>query len=140
VDEKLSILAEEQGSSSGCTAVTVFLRLEDEEGNPVAHAKTGGIDKNSRSIVKAGGAAATSGTSEEESARADTSEGASEKSHSGGGLLSSIARKMRHSGEGDKEDSSKADVGEDGLVQVQGKEVKRVLYTANVGDARAVLW
>lgn len=152
-DDKLSILAEEQGSSSGCTAVTVFLRLEDEEGNPVAHAKTGGIDKNSRGIVKAGGAAAAateSAPSEGESAKSDASpvEGTNEKGSSSGGLFNNLARKLKHSphdGEsstdgGSVDGTPKAGKGEDGLVQVHGKEVKRVLYTANVGDARAVLW
>jgi protein phosphatase PTC1 len=164
VDEKLAILAEEQGSSSGCTAVTVFLRLEDEEGNPVAHAKTGGIDRNSRPEVKSGGAAAATATdsttttttdaSEKDTAKPTVSpqESTSEKASSGGGLLSNIAKKLKHSPHGSEsspdggspsgkgDGSAQANLDEDGLMQVHGKEVKRVLYTANVGDARAVLW
>ncbi|KAK4050017.1 mgpp2cl-1, protein phosphatase 2C-like protein 1 [Microbotryomycetes sp. JL221] len=38
VDTKLSELASQQGTHSGCTAVVVFLRLEDENGNPVGQA------------------------------------------------------------------------------------------------------
>lgn len=164
VDEKLAVLAEEQGSSSGCTAVTVFLRLEDEEGNPVAHSKTGGIDRNSRPEVKSGGAAAAAATATPPTTTTDASEedraistgpppdATSEKAPSGGGLLSNIARKLKHSPHGSEsspdggspsgkgDESARANVGEDGLMQVHGKEIKRVLYTANVGDARAVLW
>lgn len=163
VDEKLSILADEQGSSSGCTAVTVFLRLEDEEGNPVAHANTGGIDKNSRLVLKTGGAAGTLETTKVEATSghdattdADGAHSSSDKIQSGG-LLSSFARRIRQGShnssneesvtvDGDKSNSVKGngsiqtDVGDDGLMQVKGKEIRRVLYTANVGDARAVLW
>lgn len=160
VDEKLSILADEQGSSSGCTAVTVFLRLEDEDGNPVAHANTGGIDKNSRSELKAGGAASTGEPAKAEGTSGPAADGdgpnsSGDKNH-GVGLLSSFARRIRqgsHSSsgedaetaEGEKSSSGKGGniqtgVGDDGLMQVKGKEVRRVLYTANVGDARAVLW
>ena len=149
VDEKLSELADTQGSSSGCTAVTVFLRLEDEAGKPVAHAESGGIDKNSRLDVKTGGAASKEeGQVTKETGGSATDGEGPEKSHSGG-VLSSIARRMRHSSnssnqnEGTSEkpkEQAEAEMGEDGLMQVQGKEVRRVLYTANVGDARAVLW
>ncbi|GAA5993143.1 hypothetical protein JCM10908_001308 [Rhodotorula pacifica] len=38
VDTKLSELAIKGGTHSGCTAVTCFLRLEDEEGNPAGDA------------------------------------------------------------------------------------------------------
>jgi protein phosphatase PTC1 len=156
VDEKLSELADTQGSSSGCTAVTVLLRLEDEEGKPVAHRETGGIDKNSRTKVEVGGAALDS---EESTAKgeatsdvaADGEGSTSEKRHSSG-ILSSFARRIRHgshnsSAEEVGESNSKGEsrsietkLGADGLLEVKGKEVKRVLYTANVGDARAVLW
>ncbi|CAO1638907.1 unnamed protein product [Sympodiomycopsis kandeliae] len=47
VDARLSQLAQEQGSSSGCTAVTCFLRLEDEDGKPIAFAETGGVNPQS---------------------------------------------------------------------------------------------
>ncbi|UZJ51587.1 hypothetical protein CBS101457_000907 [Exobasidium rhododendri] len=156
VDEKLSELADTQGSSSGCTAVTVLLRLEDEEGKPVAHSESGGIDKNSRST---GAVGATAVGEEGSAAKVESTAGAaadgeglsSEKAHGSGGLLSSFARRIRHgshnsnskeSDEGKDDPQSKAietRISKDGLVEAKGKDIRRVLYTANVGDARAVL-
>lgn len=193
VDEQLSKLAESEGSSSGCTAVTVFLRLEDENGKPMAHAETGGIDRKAAGKLSAGGAAGQD-ASDSSPASPTTASPASPKSASGGGILSSFARRMRQgSAGGNRQDSgasdqiasgsssdsspatgtdgtettgkeksgeenkaaevdgasgsssaststpASAEVSADGLVEVKGKEVRRVLYTANVGDARAVL-
>lgn len=140
-------MAEEQGSSSGCTAVTVLLRLEDEEGNPVAHAKTGGIDKNSRQEVKAGGAAVsaegTKATPATEASMNNEEDGTSAEKKEG--IFHHLARKVRSDSskeakDGRDDEPLQTKMGEDGLLQVNGKEVRRVLYTANVGDARAVLW
>ncbi|MCO5589645.1 hypothetical protein L7F22_043613 [Adiantum nelumboides] len=141
VDQQLSQLADQLGSSSGCTAVTVLLRLEDEDGTPAAHAETGGVDKTSRnaSVTTSGG-------------QQDASDASSPKSSSSG-ILSSISRRMRNDSNTSKEqeDSSKsndksskidgvsANISKDGLVEVSGEKIRRVLYTANVGDARAVL-
>lgn len=174
VDTTLSELASTEGTSSGCTAVTCFLRLEDEEGRPVAHAATGGIDPSThRRLSGYGGAAAPSSDDESHSRDAHSSpkhgdaEGAkghsSSASASGSGLFSSFAKRIRKASSGGEVDasgktsptsspssgSSKKDKrssvaeavqGKDGLVQVAGGKVRRVLYTANVGDARAVLW
>jgi protein phosphatase PTC1 len=162
-------LADTQGSSSGCTAVTAFLRLEDEDGNPVAHPETSGVDRNSRSTgeVNVGGVAGKAGEGDSkvataskdevdgEAAQSEKVHGSSSSSSESGGILGSITRKIRHgsthssstgeSGEGGGSKGAKnagpeANMGEDGLMQVKGKQIKRVLYTANVGDARAVLW
>lgn len=185
VDDELSKLAEQQGSSSGCTAVTVLLRLEDQKGRPLAYPESGGIDRQTKTFVKSGGAASDS-TSDISS----TSTSPSSTSPSGsGGIFESIARKMRRGSnsqreedEGDTRETAKqatkeaaaehkqsvedgnghrkgvraadratnkaaadekasaAAVSNDGLVEVSGENVRRVLYTANVGDARAVLW
>ncbi|PWN35599.1 PP2C-domain-containing protein [Meira miltonrushii] len=97
VDQQLSQLADQLGSSSGCTAVTVLLRLEDEDGKPAAHAETGGVDKTSRKD--------------------------SSKSKDASSKIEGVS----------------ANVSKDGLVEVSGEKIRRVLYTANVGDARAVL-
>lgn len=141
VDQQLSQLADKLGSSSGCTAVTVLLRLEDEDGKPAAHAETGGVDKTLRS--------ASSNTA---GGQQDASDASSPKSSSSG-ILSSISRRIRNDSSSSKEqadvDKSKdapskidgvsANVSKDGLVEVSGEKIRRVLYTANVGDARAVL-
>lgn len=177
VDEQLSKLAESEGSSSGCTAVTVFLRLEDENGKAMGHAQTGGVDKRFAGKVSAGGAAGQeAGNSTPASpvtASSPTVSSPKSGSSGSGGILSSFARRMRQgSAGGGRQDgtssnesgsaagvdgvdgsaggaastsssslasAASAKVGEDGLVEVKGKEVRRVLYTANVGDARAVL-
>ncbi|KAL9935300.1 hypothetical protein V8E36_005648 [Tilletia maclaganii] len=110
VDRRLSELAKEQGSSSGCTAVTAFLRLETEDGKPAGAPETGGVVPSSISTKPE---SAPAEASSEEPKRA--TEASSSSKESG---------------------ATKA---ADGLVEVQGKNIRRVLYTANVGDARAVL-
>lgn len=207
VDARLSQLAQEQGSSSGCTAVTCFLRLEDEDGNPIAFPESGGInpkssDQTPRSSPNAGAQALPNSNSSSSAAQSsqsgdgsadqnasntssqtpssksssnDLSSGSnsSQRRHShsnskSGSLLSSFAKRIRKAsggsaspdGEDDEAvttgssskpsspkkaspglaDSSKNSNTED-FVQVanSSKKVRRVLYTANVGDARAVL-
>lgn len=143
VDDKLSEQAEKQGSSSGCTAVTVLLRLEDEDGKPIAHPKSGGVDRKSKMRISSGGGADdTSPTSPKSTSSSSSS------------LLSSFARKIRHESHGDEDDKADGkgsasqksgkevvtNIAKDGLVEVTGESVRRVLYTANVGDARAILW
>lgn len=167
VDKSLSKLAQEQGSSSGCTAVTAFLRLEDENGVPMAGPKTGGVlshGKGGQAVI-GGASAAVEGSqqvdggvaagtvdgeassAEKGSSAAPTAEGAAgedtkadKKDGHSGGLLKAFSRK--HKQDGEKEDSDKRpelEKSHSGLVTVTGKDVRRVLYTANVGDARAVL-
>ena len=91
VDQQLSQLADQLGSSSGCTAVTVLLRLEDEDGTPAAHAETGGVDKTSLT--------ATSKTGD---GQKDASDASSPKSSSSG-ILSSISRRMRNDSNASKD-------------------------------------
>lgn len=200
VDDTLGKLATSQGTSSGCTAVTCFLRLEDEEGKPLAHNKTGGINKSfAKRLSGVGGAALTTSRSNESdsppsgeklnSVSAQTTEPTStspSKSSGGGGLLSSFAKRIRKAssdraiGEDQETKSSNGERSaqeisasasassgpnankgtlqsgeapatsdssgppasldeDDGLSRVSAAKVRRVLYTANVGDARAVL-
>ena len=170
VDRALSKLAQEQGSSSGCTAVTAFLRLEDESGVPVAGAKTGGVvSTGEKGDATVGGAAAGvgDGPADGRAASAATAEpgkdadgsaqatDATEKRKSGGLFRGFGSRRSRQSstaveGVAAGDDSTKEEEkaskkpelvsNHSGLLTVSGKDVKRVLYTANVGDARAVLW
>ncbi len=171
-DQALSKLAQEQGSSSGCTAVTAFLRLEDEHGVPVTGKSTGGIVKGGSSgnaII--GGASSSSGSStakqpqqqpgqegdaltESKSSSSDaanesTTSSSSSRTHN---LFHAFSRK--HRAEKDAAGDTSVDepvpaarvphkpelvTAKSGLVTVTGRNVRRVLYTANVGDARAVL-
>lgn len=207
VDARLSELAREQGSSSGCTAVTCFLRLEDDDGTPVAYPETGGInpqtdrqssnhtsDPNSQaatstlpsdpstppssSAQNAASGASSSQTPSTKSSSNDLSDSANVSqrghSHSGsrsGNLLSSLTKRIRKASGGSSSPDESSDspssspskaasglpdqqsagtakgtetrpIGSatEGLVQVSSsRKVRRVLYTANVGDARAVL-
>lgn len=171
VDHRLYDLANEEKSSSGCTAVTCFLRLEDEAGKPLAFASTGGVHPVAgRRLSGVGGAASAQDNTLHEAGASPTTSGsapppssegaagvASDKGGSGGSMLKSFARRMRgtsSAGEAEEggeqsaagESSSQVQPGSeatpasDGLVQISGSKVRRVLYTANVGDARAVLW
>ncbi|KAH9809652.1 protein phosphatase [Melampsora americana] len=87
VDTKLSQLAAEDGTHSGCTAVTAFLRLENEEGVSMKAKSREALDGTQRAT--------------EERRKALESNPLNEQS--------------------------------------LNRRVKRTLYTANVGDARAVL-
>lgn len=201
VDKTLEQLASKQGTSSGCTAVACFLRLEDDNGKPLAHPSTGGINKTfSTQTSGAAGAAIDAGESQEGQSSAATPEAASEQrtpsspsksggGGGGGGLLSSFAKSIRkvsidrdvgqnatkssasEQGEGipavysssssssppwasqspaaeelsnsrgsaQQLASTSSSISGDGLARVSAERPRRVLYTANVGDARAVL-
>ncbi|KAE8225873.1 hypothetical protein CF319_g1449 [Tilletia indica] len=242
VDRRLSEQSKQQGSSSGCTAVTAFLRLETDDGKPAGAPETGGVvpsiveasttsagDASSSSTSATspgleaseednlhrrfrtgssshfGGAAAANAGEDEDTAPqiirlnappTDSAQGDSRgKTGGGDGIFSSFTRRLRqysgdrnasatgpptppknkrksftsakspsagsaslastsdassesHSQQSNqkKGDASvgpnknaQATTSEDGLVEVEGKNVRRVLYTGNVGDARAVL-
>ncbi|CAD6918117.1 unnamed protein product [Tilletia controversa] len=251
VDRRLAELSKQQSSSSGCTAVTAFLRLETDDGKPAGAPETGGVVPSSldagptsphdASIASAvsdtsgaegpeagnfsrrvrmgssshfGGAAAANAGEDEDTTRqiihlnaptSDADAAGRTKSGSGDGIFSSFTRRLRqYSGERnaaaggpatppknkrkshssskspsaastplpagsdassesqsqqlskkEKESALTGSAGaeaparshsnaqtttsDDGLVEVEGKNVRRVLYTGNVGDARAVL-
>ncbi|KDN46803.1 PP2C-domain-containing protein [Tilletiaria anomala UBC 951] len=185
VDTALSKVAQEQGTSSGCTAVTVFLRLEDDDGVPVTGAKSGGVvpdgagqgaviggasavatvgtNANVGGIAERSGGGGRGGDSSSSSGRAgavdvEAKEGTSKssstssnRSSSSGGLFGAFSKRARQASKENREGNSNGTSGEapkkrpalvsnaSGLVTVTGTDVRRVLYTANVGDARAVL-
>lgn len=179
VDRELGQLAQDQGSSSGCTAVTCFLRLEDEQGRPIAHPTTGGVNPASanKGQAKIGGSAADGDEQAASTSSPPSSSPPPSSSSSTGGLLSSFAKRLRHGSSGgatseeraeasaavnssssssspEKQaavESSKAEPStavdpssssspSDGLTHpATTSKTRRVLYTANVGDARAVL-
>jgi protein phosphatase PTC1 len=155
VDTKLSELAAADGTHSGCTAVTAFLRLEDADGNAVgAAAGVGsGVEvKKGELQGRAEGAlqVAREGEGTElsrMSARAPS-----------GGTREDLKNKIKAVLKGKSSDfqsDASASAGAEGeggeatgvltpTVEVKGpaevkKAAKRTLYTANVGDARAVL-
>ncbi|KAM0792641.1 hypothetical protein ACM66B_002423 [Microbotryomycetes sp. NB124-2] len=179
VDTKLSELASAEGTHSGCTAAVVFLRLEDEDGNPVGEAsgvgkavqlKTGKVQGEPDGALKAAQAGEgtelqrVNGRQTSDSARDDGAnvDGAASLLGSSGSTSTDIKNKIRSvlSGgrSGAEASTSEAETRADSPqrppeedtqvktpdVEVRGpaevkKAAKRTLYTANVGDARAVL-
>lgn len=161
VDTKLSEVSAEDGTHSGCTAVTCFLRLEDESGTAAAQAsgiesppvdgkKNGQVQDKDTALEEARqDGIETADQNPREALRAvgeDDSEGAEQASSS------KIKSKIKSILTGSSTSKSptpttqnpahlngghdKPQVG--GPAQVV-KAAKRTLYTANAGDARAVL-
>lgn len=143
VDRELSSLAEAEHTHSGCTAVVAFLRVEDgSDALPEQPAAAAAVDepasvdedavidddaevdgkKGSRTakvksvLGKITGSSSSSATGSEPSALQKT----------GSGLMG-VLRSASGS------DGTKAPV-------TRVSRAKRVLYTANAGDARAVIW
>ncbi|MBW0549048.1 hypothetical protein O181_088763 [Austropuccinia psidii MF-1] len=114
VDTKLSQLAVEDGTHSGCTAVTAFLRLEYENGEPVGEVGAG-VSHHAKSRIRDLKPAQLQSNAGEHEAMA----------------LSEAVIDAQKASEQRK------------LVLNDSKPpkgpIQRTLYTANVGDARAVL-
>jgi protein phosphatase PTC1 len=160
VDSRLSALAQAGKTQSGCTAVTAFLRVEqDLENEPKGFTNP---NLSARGLMHGKGEEELEAqTSLSVRSREDSTGGASEPSSAGTGTGSGLGRKMSgrrirdfvkgltSSGGNDEavdEDDTVAVSAADGsgakveaIEPKSDKPLKRVLYTANVGDARAVL-
>jgi protein phosphatase PTC1 len=129
VDAELSKLAAEDGTHSGCTAVTAFLRLEDETGQGVT------LEQQDAATVPL-----TEQAKEEERKRrfGDGIHRERIKEFFSGSSSSSTSKGA------ELESSSSNATSTAGPASASAppskKKIRRVLYTANVGDARAVLW
>lgn len=126
VDKELFKLAEAEKTHSGCTAVVAFLRIEDD-------------DTSSNSIAKT-----RSGSSGSVGRESERSEVEADDGSSGGKMakVKGVLAKIKSSSGSSKDANSTDEPGTEGGVPkvVQRKShQKRVLYTANVGDARAVI-
>lgn len=166
VDKRLSHLAHAGGTSSGCTAVTAFLRIEEMDDSSHKGFTNPGLQ--ARGLAE--------GKGEDELESQTSLQPSSRRSSMGGGTggqmggastpgvngrTGSLARrlsskKIREFVKGLTSGSDKNDddvIAEDeGVVSAADgtkveaiepeseKGIRRVLYTANVGDARAVLW
>ncbi|SCV72344.1 BQ2448_3881 [Microbotryum intermedium] len=155
VDTKLSQLAAADGTHSGCTAVVAFLRLEDEEGKAVGDAAGVGqaVEVKQGKLVDDAGGALRAAQEGEESNYDNELERMSMTAadRSGGGRRENIKNKIKAvlSGKsGDPAEEFSPGPPSSGIetphVEIKGpadvkKAAKRTLYTANVGDARAVL-
>lgn len=175
-DTALADLARETRTSSGCTAVACFLRLEDTNGVPVSGPDTGGIMPENQGLggqAFIGGASVpphVEGASTVAVVRSDShAQGtpfASEveviPEHKPKGFLNSLARRtgwssarrsLTESIHSTSSPNTSPKAGpitlnkdpSDGFLPrlldptASGAPFRRVLYTANVGDARAVL-
>jgi protein phosphatase PTC1 len=116
VDTHLSSLSSERGSSSGCTAVTAFLRVEDAQGGqsflPHGHHDVSSSDKGHSSFKT-----------------------------SIKNLASSVQRPRSASPAQFESNTprSSSPTSHHPVFETSNLGLKRVLYTANAGDARAVL-
>ncbi|GJN92867.1 hypothetical protein Rhopal_005907-T1 [Rhodotorula paludigena] len=166
VDTQLSALSASEGTHSGCTAVTCLLRLEDENGNPVGEGSgvaphvvgqsSGTIEGKAGEAAKAAEAVGIDPTEGKPGSgegkgltQSSSPSGGNDASSTGGdGSVKSKLKNM-FSASGNKLNSlssgsnSPVPPGANGQ-QVNGpaeeiKAAKRTLYTANAGDARAVL-
>ncbi|GAA5847638.1 hypothetical protein JCM5353_004168 [Sporobolomyces roseus] len=160
VDTKLSEVSAEDGTHSGCTAVTCFLRLEDDSGDAAAQASgvedppvdvtQGKVNDRDSALEEAKrDGIETADDNPRESLRKvgeDDSEGADQASSSRiKSKIKSILTGSATSKTPSPTTQSPAHIGErhksvdvDGPARVV-KAAKRTLYTANAGDARAVL-
>jgi len=191
VDKRLFQLAEEDRTHSGCTAVTAFLRVEEddeqanEQGNAPAKGFTNpgikargllegkGIEELERLTSAGGGSKAVIGGAASSTQNPDesiSSGGASVQRRSSRKMIKDFVKGL--TGNGKESSGADGGVSKDGngsietipdgtpsplaregsmpiadghhmvdLVEPKSeKPLRRVLYTANVGDARAVLW
>lgn len=174
VDTKLSQLAKSENTHSGCTAVTAFLRLEDEHGNAVG--EVGGVGSSVVEVKegelkgKADGALRAAASSDDGENGGSLGGAALMRTKSRKALEEERAQEVEENelkGENESSDSvgekiknlvlggnsrseEEESIRSNGLevltptAEVKGpaevkKAAKRTLYTANVGDARAVL-
>jgi protein phosphatase PTC1 len=144
VDNELSKLANAEKTHSGCTAVVAFLRLEDDDdGRKSSSSDDASAAKvHSKSLenvpsreeqqrVNVGGLDPTPGPGEHE----DDAEG---------GVAGSKREKVRSvlgklTGKSTTDDKKNSSTESSFVPVVRKIDAKRVLYTANVGDARAVI-
>lgn len=177
VDSELSKLSAEDGTHSGCTAVTAFLRLEDENGNAVEtdedpdhtvgssvtrggaghaiHNPTDSPTPMDNEALQDGNAAAVSNKEDATSTDADDEKkrkfgdgshrerfkslfGSSSSSNSNKQDSQSDVNKRTTSITGESDAETQAAEGVKKPARAKNA-ARRTLYTANVGDARAVL-
>lgn len=168
VDKRLSHLAHAAGTSSGCTAVTAFLRVEEMDDNDSFRKGFTNPGLQPRGLWE--------GKGEDELESQTSLQPSSRRSSMGGGTggqmggasapgvngrTGSLARRLsskkirdfvkgltggmeKNFDEAITEDEGVINAADGTRVEAiepkSEKGVRRVLYTANVGDARAVLW
>jgi protein phosphatase PTC1 len=184
VDKRLFQLAEEDRTHSGCTAVTAFLRVEEDDGsesssgvakgfiNPGIKSRGllqgKGIEELERLTAGGGSSATMGGAAAANPDESISSGGATVQRRSSRRMIKDFVKGLTGSSKDSGSSSSgsteatpietipdgtpSALVKEGSMPIADGhhmvdliepkseKPLRRVLYTANVGDARAVLW
>ncbi|KAJ9091217.1 hypothetical protein QFC19_009213 [Naganishia cerealis] len=184
VDARISKISSEDQTHSGCTAVTAFLRIEEEDGRKANEHSAGkgfinpqikprGLmegkgeeelehltSQNKSSSNMSASSAVATGSAAGDAAAADSEGGASvTRKPSNGGRLKTFMKNLAGARDSMLEeepttvpDSTNTTASSSNIPIADGrhpvdlfiphsdKGLKRVLYTANVGDARAVLW
>ncbi|GAA5950081.1 hypothetical protein JCM21900_004588, partial [Sporobolomyces salmonicolor] len=162
VDAELSALSASEGTTSGCTAVTCFLRLEDAAGNAAGEGSGVGsaIQVEAGQVKdKAGGALATAeskgvGMTQDHPAAALEQVSEQNEHTEASSPASTVKSKIKSILTGNRPSSNAPSDNSSSASSVSGasyheariagpaevvKAAKRTLYTANAGDARAVL-
>lgn len=147
VDQELSKMAAKEGTHSGCTAVTAFLRLEDASGKPISNQDA---DKVSSRLSESAEPSAAISNEQAVDDSPDESSDLQQRKRFGDGVHRDKIKDFFRSSSTSNSDSRSASFSTTSSSATQApapvypkyrKEgIKRTLYTANVGDARAVLW
>lgn len=157
VDESLSKMCEESEGKihSGCTAVTAFLRIEDADGHqsfltsppsPTAESPVSGhsLDGDEFNSAHSSGAESAGAVSGDDSKIKKKKSGSSSrlrkalKSLGGGGSSSSKAS-TPNTPRSSSPSTSKKEIAVGTTITIPPVDTRRVLYSANAGDARGVL-
>jgi len=141
VDHDLSNLSEDKGLSSGCTAVTAFLRIEDSQGSQ-AFLQNG--DSSMSSLPDDYSSDTRVGDSSQESCQKDrkASAGKSGFRNAVRSLATSVTRSRPSSPAPPltpRSSSPTSHPNPNPIFETANLGLRRVLYTGNAGDARAVL-
>ncbi|KAG6917807.1 hypothetical protein DXG01_000867 [Tephrocybe rancida] len=153
VDETLSRMCEESEGKihSGCTAVTAFLRVEDADGHqsfvspvpssPVSESPVSGHSNDPDSAHSSGAESIDIMGGEDKKPKKKKSSGSSRIKQALKSLTGSISGSVSSPStpRSVSPATSRKDVALGATVTVPPSDSRRVLYTANAGDARAVL-
>ncbi|KAG5652868.1 hypothetical protein H0H81_003298 [Sphagnurus paluster] len=153
VDESLSRLCEESEGKihSGCTAVTAFLRIEDSDGHqsfvntlpssPTADSPVSHHSHDQESAHSSGAESGGNGTSEVKQVKKKKSSNSSRIRKALKSLTSSVSGSISapSTPRSTSPAASRKDFAVGTTMVVPPVTSRRVLYTANAGDARAVL-
>ncbi|KAI6125766.1 phosphatase 2C-like domain-containing protein [Pisolithus croceorrhizus] len=139
VDRRLSRLCEESDGKihSGCTVATAFLRIEDEYGRQPFLKSPLVTPEDNR--YHSSGTDSHSGESSEETGSSAAKNSKLTKSSSSGGRIARAIKNLSGSGPPTTTNPRGSSPPSPSLIVTPPRSCRRVLYTANAGDARAVL-